>query len=99
MLGIMILSVFVLITSASYALWQITFQQATTNVITTGCFQIEFQDHNPIHLGSAYPISDEEANELTPYTFTITNACNSFASSYNVFKIFFNYIFFYLDFC
>ncbi len=76
----MILSVFVLITSASYALWQITFQQATTNVITTGCFQIEFQDHNPIHLGSAYPISDEEANELTPYTFTITNACNSFAS-------------------
>ena len=80
MYGILILSVFALITSASYALWQMTLQQTTTNVITTGCFKIEFQDNNPIQMEKSYPISDEEGNILTPYTFTITNTCESYAT-------------------
>ena len=80
MYGILILSVFALITSVSYALWQMTLQQTTTNVITTGCFKIEFQDNNPIQMEKSYPISDEEAKELTSYTFTITNTCESYAT-------------------
>ena len=34
----------------------------------------------PIHLENAYPILDEEGKTLTPYSFTITNTCDLFAS-------------------
>jgi len=61
-------------------LWQITLQQESTNVITTGCFKIEFNDKNPIGLSNAYPITDEDASNLTPYAFTITNTCETLVS-------------------
>ena len=65
-------SLIVFVTSVSYALWQINLQQESINRITTGCFHISFQDENPINLQNAYPIRDEEASNLIPYTFTIT---------------------------
>ncbi|MCI8567999.1 MAG: hypothetical protein HFG48_01615, partial [Bacilli bacterium] len=37
----------------SFALWQITLKQADENVITTGCFKINFKDDNPINLQEA----------------------------------------------
>ena len=39
-----------------------------------------FQDANSISLSNAYPIPDEEGISLTPYTFTITNTCETYAS-------------------
>jgi len=53
-----------------------TLQQTSSNVITTGCFNVEYTDNNPINIQSAYPISDEEGKKLTSYTFTITNTCD-----------------------
>jgi len=41
---------FTMIASLSYALWQMTLVQESTNVVTIGCFEIAFQDLNPIHL-------------------------------------------------
>jgi len=41
---------------------------------------VEFQDTNPISLSNAYPITNEEASKLTPYTFTITNTCETLVS-------------------
>ena len=67
----------IMLLGTSYALWQLTLKQETTNRITTGCFNVEFSDKNPITLDNAYPISDEEGKKLTPYTFTITNTCDT----------------------
>ena len=73
---IMIVLAVVLI-GTSYALWQITLTQESTNVVTTGCFNIEFQDNNPITLENAIPLTDEEGSKLTPYSFTLTNTCDT----------------------
>ena len=70
----------VVLVGTSYALWQITLKQESTNIVTTGCFRIEFQDSNPINLQEALPITDEEGKTLIPYEFTLTNTCNSYAS-------------------
>ena len=67
----------VVLVGTSYALWQITLTQESTNVVTTGCFNIEFQDNNPITLENAVPITDEEGMLLTPYSFTLTNTCDT----------------------
>jgi len=73
------------VVGVSYAIWQITLQQESTNVITTGCFQITFEETegSNIHLDNAYPISDEEGKGLTPYKFKIKNNCDSYAK-YNI---------------
>ena len=45
------------------------------NLVNTECFKISFEDRNDIYLDNAYPMSDSEASQLTPYTFTIKNTC------------------------
>ena len=79
-IGILLISFVIIITEVSHALWQINLEQNSTNVITLTCFKIELQDNNPINIQRAYPISDEEGNTLTPYTFTIKNTCETYAS-------------------
>ncbi|MCI8568305.1 MAG: hypothetical protein HFG48_03190 [Bacilli bacterium] len=76
-IAMMLVLSLILIFGVSYALWQITLKQETTNRITTGCFNVEFTDKNQITLDNAYPISDEKGKKLTPYTFTITNTCDT----------------------
>ena len=44
-----LIGLFMLI-GTSFALWQITLRQTDENVITTGCFKINFKDDNPINL-------------------------------------------------
>ena len=79
-IGILLITAILVVTGVSYALWQINLEQNSTNVITSSCFKIELQDNNPINIQSAYPISDEEGSILTPYTFTIKNTCDAYAS-------------------
>ena len=79
LLGVLLIAI-VITVGTTYTLWQITLQQTNKNVITTGCFKIEFSDINPINLDKSFPISDEEGESLVPYEFTITNTCDSFAS-------------------
>lgn len=76
----MIIVIVIMIVGTSYALWQLSLRQTKSNAITSGCFKIEFTDKNPISLTNAFPISDSEAKKLTPYDFTITNTCTSYAS-------------------
>ncbi|MBR1417236.1 MAG: InlB B-repeat-containing protein [Bacilli bacterium] len=68
----LVLSIFI---GASYALWTYDHIQEDDNVVKTDCFTLTFEDANDIDLNNAYPMSDEEANELTPYHFSITNTC------------------------
>jgi len=79
LLGVLLVAVIITV-GITYALWQITLQQETTNVITTGCFKVTLEEGDAITLNNAFPITDEEGKELTPYTFTIKNSCNEKAS-------------------
>ena len=69
------------IIGGSYALWRVTLSQTGNNKIATGCLKLELtKEENLINLQNAYPIYDEEGKTLTPYSFTITNTCDMFAS-------------------
>ena len=47
---LMLLSILLcmMLVGTSYALWQLTLKQKTTNTITTGCLNLELNDKNPI---------------------------------------------------
>ncbi len=65
----------------SYAIWRLTLSQTGNNRIATGCLNLELiKEENLINLQNAYPMYDEEGKTLTPYSFTITNTCDMFAS-------------------
>ena len=65
----------------SYAYWILTYTQAGLNKVATSCFSLSLlNEKNNINLANAYPILDEEGKKLTPYSFTITNTCDLFAS-------------------
>ena len=64
--------------SLTYAYWLITRTQTKENTITAGCLDISLtNEQNDISLTEQFPISDDEGKELTPYTFMITNNCNT----------------------
>ncbi len=70
----------VAIIGVSYALWVLNLTQTGQNDIVSSCFNITFTDKDNISLQKAYPILDAEGKKLTPYEFTITNTCDSYAS-------------------
>ena len=65
-----------LLIGASYAYYIFAISQSGSNIVNTDCFRVTFTDGNAISLGDAIPLTDEEAEELIPYTFTIKNVCN-----------------------
>ena len=67
----------------SYSLWRITLTQETSNILTASCFDVTFTEDNNISLQNAYPLYDEDGKKLTPYTFTIQNNCEAYAT-YNI---------------
>ncbi len=78
-LGILI-GICVLI-GGSYAVWRLTVSQTGQNRILVSCLNLTLtKEENVINLQNAYPIYDEEGRTLTPYSFTITNTCDIFAS-------------------
>jgi len=79
LLGILLVAITITV-GVTYALWQVTLQQSSSNVITTGCFNVTLEEGDAIALNNAYPMSDEERKSGTPYTFTIKNNCAEKAS-------------------
>ena len=76
-----VLGVLLLVIGVSFAYWILTLTQTGTNKIASSCFDITLtNEQNAINLQKAYPILDEEGKTLTPYTFTIKNNCDTFAS-------------------
>ena len=69
----------VAIIGVSYAIWSLNLTQTGENDIASSCFNITFTDKNNISLQKAYPIIDEDGKKFTPYEFTITNTCDSYA--------------------
>ncbi len=80
LITIVLLIGIIAIIGVSYALWVLNLTQAGQNDIVSSCFNITFTDKDNISLQKAYPILDEEGKKLTPYEFTITNTCDSYAS-------------------
>lgn len=77
LLGIFLL----LVIGISYAAWRFFTYQEENNRVTSSCLSISLTDvTDGIRLENAYPISDAEGMETSPYTFTITNTCNTFLS-------------------
>ena len=81
---ILVTSIFSLanLTVNSFALWFETRNQPNDNLISTGCFNITYNDldkngkSTSINLLNSYPISEKRGVSLKPYTFTIKNICN-----------------------
>ena len=61
----------------SYAYYMFNISQKNSNAITGDCFRISFEGTDNINLNNATPMEESEANNLTPYTFTIRNICNT----------------------
>ena len=76
-----ILTIMILVTitiGTSYAYYSVTSEQTRPNEVNTVCFDISYTEGtNSINLENAYPMSEEKALTLTPYTFTVKNNCNS----------------------
>ena len=66
----------------TFALWYETNNQPSDNLISTGCFNIEFNDldsngkSTSINLLNTYPIADSNGVKQVPYSFSIKNICN-----------------------
>ena len=64
----------------SYAIWTLNLTQTSENDIASTCFNISFTEKDNISLQKSYPLYDKDGKKLTPYEFTITNNCDSYAS-------------------
>ena len=76
------LAVVLMITGVSYAVFTSYSSQNDANTLAASCMDLEFNGQNEINLLNTYPISEGEALEQTPYTFTIKNKCDNYIEYY-----------------
>ncbi len=77
-LGVSLLGLLAMVIGVSYAYWATNVSQKSVNKITSDCLKLNLtSESEAIRLDNAYPLTDEEANLLEPYTFTIENICNT----------------------
>ena len=76
------LAVVLMITGVSYAVFTSYSSQTDANTLAASCMNLEFNGQNEINLLNTYPISEGEALEQAPYTFTIKNNCDNYIEYY-----------------
>ena len=76
------LAVVIMTTGISYAIFTNYTSQNDANTLAASCIDLEFNGQNEINLLNTYPISEGEALEQTPYTFTIKNNCDNYIEYY-----------------
>ena len=75
---ISVVTLLLVLIGVTYAYWLVTKSQTNSNIISSACLDITMDNEvNDINLSSQYPLSKEEGMKLTPYTFTVTNNCNT----------------------
>ena len=81
---VILLGILLLITLSigiSYASWVFGGTQKDFNTLGSKCFELTMTNESEgITLEKVYPITDQEGLELTGYTFTIKNTCNTYAT-------------------
>ena len=75
--------VLALMIGVTYAYYIFSVSQSGSNLVRSDCFEITYSDGNEINVSNAIPLTDSEAQNLDPYTFTIKNVCHT-AMDYNV---------------
>ena len=78
------LAVVLIITGVSYAVFTSYSSQSDVNTLAASRMDLDFNRQNEINLLNTHPISEVEALEQTPYTFTIKNNCNNYIKYYVV---------------
>ncbi len=77
LISVSILLVLSLIVGFSYAAWILTVSQGDNNLVSTGCFDIDFtEDTDAIALANSFPMIDADGMNLVPFTFTVNNICD-----------------------
>ena len=67
-----------LLVGISYAYYIVNVSQTNKNIVKSSCLNLSISnEENVIKLEKQIPIMNEDGKKLTPYTFTINNACNS----------------------
>ena len=75
---ISVVALLLVLIGVTYAYWLVTKPQTNNNIISSACLDITLDNEaNDISLSSQYPMNDEEGMKLVPYTFTVTNNCNT----------------------
>lgn len=86
-ISLLILSLFLIVSlfiGVSYAYWRFSSHQKNTNVASTNCFALSFNDNTEaIFLTDMLPTNDEEGLKEKGYSFTIKNTCDAI-STYEV---------------
>ncbi len=76
-IGISHIVAIIVVIGVSYAYWTSQASQKTINRLNTNCLEVNIEDEaNNISLLKEFPITDKEAESLTPFTFKIHNTCN-----------------------
>ena len=73
-----ILLILSLLVGVSYAYYMVSVNQTNKNIVKSSCLNLSISnEENVIKLEKQIPIMNEEGKNLTPYTFTVNNTCNS----------------------
>ncbi len=89
LLCISIITVIVATASVTYAYLSVGVEQKEANVLSSACFNITFSNENNKIDYIGYPMSEKTGLGKTPYSFTITNTCdtsNNYKLLLNVFS-------------
>ena len=84
LLIIVLLLIVSLFVGISYALWQLSHTQREHNYVSSGCFSVSsslgtVDELEPINLVDTIPMDNEVGMTTTPFTFTLTNTCTTYA--------------------
>ncbi len=73
-----ILLLFMIVVGVSYAAWLVTAVQANDNIVKSGCFEISFVEDagSTILVENAFPVTDSEGMNSSPYIFSVENTCD-----------------------
>ena len=75
---ISVVALLLLLIGVTYAYWLVTKTQTSQNLVSSACLDITLENESAaINLTSQYPATDVEGMKLTPYTFIVTNNCNT----------------------
>ncbi len=72
-----VIAVVLVLIGVTYAYWLVTKTQVGENVISSACLDISMTGSNDINLPDQFPMSSNDGLKTTPYTFTVTNNCDT----------------------
>lgn len=75
---IMVLSIVALVTiviGVTFSKWSIRNEQVEINTLNIGCLETSIVESESISMTNAYPVTDYDGLNGTPYTFSLENKC------------------------